>query len=282
MSSQPKIHVLLPVHNRKVTTERFVSFLTAQVYSNWHLVLIDDGSRDGTAAMVRECVPFATVIRGRGHWWWGGALQQAFRWLKKARLPADDIVLIINDDTVFGPDFLANAVQAMRSRSLLLARCYDLDTGDLQDAGLIWDWPKLNYKVIQEGGESANCCSTRGLFLRVADFLEIGGFHPILLPHYLSDYEFTQRAWRRGFTLFTVPAVFLHNDTKLTGLRSISGHSLMRTLRLSFSIRSASNPVFWTSFVLLACPWQYMPANVVRVWRRFYIVTRRDLRSGPA
>src|SRR5207237_231210 len=47
----PRIHVLLPVHNRKVTTEKFVRCLKAQAGADWHLVLIDDGSADGTAEM---------------------------------------------------------------------------------------------------------------------------------------------------------------------------------------------------------------------------------------
>lgn len=278
----PRIHVLLPVHNRKITTERFVRRLLAQTYANWHLLLIDDGSTDGTEAMVRSLIPALTVLRGRGRWWWAGALQQGYAWLKQARLPADDLALIINDDTEFGPDFLAQAVATIKPRQLLLARCYDLDTGQLIDAGLVWDWPGLNYKIVKEGGETPNCFSTRGLFLHVGDFLKIGGFYPLLLPHYLSDYEFTQRAHDKGFQLVTVPEVSLRSDEKLTGIRTIVGHSLVRSLRMAFSIRSATNPFYWTSFVLLACPLQYIPANILRVWRRFVITTRRDLQVRPA
>src|SRR5690349_15986687 len=121
----PRIFVLLPVHNRRATTALFLDCLLAQTYRDWHLVLIDDGSSDHTAEMVRARVPSLTVLRGKGSWWWAGALHQGYRWLKRQALKADDLVLIINDDTQFEPDFLANAVKATKPKSLLLAQLYD-------------------------------------------------------------------------------------------------------------------------------------------------------------
>lgn len=280
MSEGPRIYLLLPVHSRRLTTEKFIGQLLAQTYGNWHLVLIDDGSTDGTADMVRSLVSELTILRGQGQWWWAGALQQGYNWLKAQALAPSDLVLIANDDSSVEPDFLSNAVAAMQPDSLLLAMCYDMYSGEL-DAGLVWNWPTLSYTVLRESGQQANCFSTRGLFIRVADFLKIGGFHPLLLPHYLSDYEFTHRAWRKGYRLITVPEVFLKDDAQQTGVRDVKGLSLWRSLRLAVSIRSATNPFFWTSFVILACPLRHVPANILRVWRRFLIVTRRDLKARP-
>jgi len=264
----PRIHVLLPVHNRKATTEKFVACLKAQAGADWHLVLIDDGSTDGTEEMARSQVPDATILKGAGDWWWGGALHQGYKWLKRSGIPADDIVLITNDDTEFAPDFLAKGAASLKPRSLLLAQLYNLATGEFCEAGVQWDWRKFDWAAVKDG-EGINCFSTRGLFLRVGDFLEIGGFHPVMLPHYLSDYEFTQRAYRKGFKLLTDPAVFLRYDEKLTGIRSLEGQSFFRRLRAPFSIRSTDNPVYWSSFVLLASPPLYTPVNLVKVWWRY-------------
>ena len=72
------IYILLPVHNRREITRDFIDCLVAQTWQNYHLVLIDDGSTDGTDQMVREQVENLTVIRGKGEWWWAGCLQQGF------------------------------------------------------------------------------------------------------------------------------------------------------------------------------------------------------------
>jgi GT2 family glycosyltransferase len=275
-----RIFILLPVHNRRATTALFIDSLMAQAHTNWHLVLIDDGSSDDTEAMVRERVTALTVLRGKGDWWWAGALQQGYRWLKRQTLSDDDIVLIINDDTEFDRDFLTNAVATLAPRSLLLAQLYD-QAGEFVEAGVRWDWRRFAWAGVK-AAEGINCFSTRGLFLRARDFFEIGGFHPTLLPHYLSDYEFTMRAHRKGFALISDPRVFLRYNENLTGIRSNDETAIVKRAKRDLSIKSANNPVYWTSFILLACPVRHIPVNVAIVWTRFFGPLVRQIRINRA
>lgn len=275
MSTTPHVYILLPVHNRRKVTEKFIRCLLSQNYRNWHLVLIDDGSSDGTGDMARSLTDNLTILRGQGHWWWGGALQQGYKWIGRKNPLPDDVVLIANDDTAFGADFLANGVSVLKPRSLLLAQLHDMN-GVFLEVGARWDWGRLTCVAVTDGAE-INCFSTRGLFLRARDFLEIGGFHPHILPHYLSDYEFTLRAGRKGFSYQTSPDVFLRYDESLTGIRSVFGQSTFRALLMNLSIRSAGNPIYWTSFLLLACPGRSVAINVVRVWWGFVIPLRKKV-----
>ena len=263
-----RVHIFLPVHNRRAVTEQFLQCLRRQTYPHWHLLLIDDGSDDGTSEMARSLVPELTLLRGNGDWWWGGGLHQGYRWVSNAAVPADDLVLMINDDTEIGPDFLANAVAAMRPHTLLLAQAYR-SNGDFCEAGAFWDWKNLRCTGVG-AQEEINCFSTRGLFLHVGDLLRIGGFYPRMLPHYLSDYEFTIRAHRQGFALRSSPDVSLRYFEALTGIRSTEGLSVWRTLKTNLSIKSSSNPFHWTSFVILASPRRYLISNLVRVWWRYF------------
>ena len=107
--------------------------------------------------------------------------------------------------------------------------------------------------------------------MRVSDFLEIGGFYPILLPHYGSDYEFTIRARRKGMALATHPSVKLWLDERSTGYHQLENEGLSESLKKYFSRKSARNPLFWTVFVGLACPWIWMPSNWLRVWFRTFV-----------
>jgi len=192
------IYVLAPVHNRRAITERFVRCLAAQTDQGFHLVLVDDGSKDGTADAVSSIIPSATILRGTGHWWWAGSLEQARRWLLQQPSGPDDLVLIANDDTSFAADFLAAARAAMARapRSLLLARPIRAENGEPGALGATVNWRKLQFKPAL-APEDVDVFPTRGLFLRRDDFIDLGGFHTVLLPHYLSDYEFTLRAARR-------------------------------------------------------------------------------------
>ena len=269
MTGNPRILIMLPVHNRRATTELFLRCLLAQSYTNWHLLLIDDGSRDGTADMTRALVQSLTVLTGNGNWWWGGALHKAYRWLKHHAEHHQDLVLIINDDTEFGPEFLTSAVAAMRPRSLLLAQLYTRD-GQFEEAGVSWDWAAFNWKGVKSD-EKVDCFSTRGLFLWARDFSRIGGFHPILLPHYLSDYEFTMRAKRKGYALISDHSVRLRYNETLSGFRDADQPTVRQYLRRNLSIKSANNPVYWTSFIFLSAPPRHIPRSVAVIWKRFLL-----------
>ena len=272
MQSTGLIYVLLPVHNRRQVTEKFMHCLLRQTDPGFHLVLIDDGSSDGTAEMVRQTGAPLTVITGRGDWWWAGSLQQAYAWLQSRPRDGSEIVLIMTDDTQFEPDFLAagRAALGRAPRALLRARQHSGATGEYLDAGAKTVWSKLQFIPTRDPDE-VDCLGTRGLFLRLDDFLALGGFHPRLLPHYLSDYEFTMRARRRGYRLTSDPAVRLTFDATTTGDLDPRAASLREYLSRCFSKRFAHNPVYWTSFVLLACPPIWILPNLWRVWYGFLL-----------
>lgn len=268
--SRGLIYVVLPIHNRRSVTEQFVRCLMAQTDQRFHLVLVDDGSTDGSATMVSSLIPNTTVLRGSGGWWWAGSLQQGYLWLRGRDVLADDIVLIANDDTGFDSGFLVGARNVLGGsrRTLLLAQLYTPDSDSLVEVGVRVDWGSLQFTGVKEPGE-VNCLSTRGLFLFAREFIELGGFHPHLLPHYGSDYEFTIRASRRGFKLQSDPAVRLWYDETTTGIRAVSTDSVTAFLRTSLSTRSVANPFYLTTFLLLACPPRHLPRNLFRVWRVF-------------
>ena len=264
------IYVLLPVHDRRAITEQFVRCLLEQTDQGFHLVLVDDGSTDGTAESISAMLPTTTVLTGDGSWWWAGSLQHAYRWLAERDLDPHDLVLIANDDTRFDPEFLAGgrAALAGRPRAMLLAQLYDHDTGEFIELGVHVNWRRLNFVGVTEP-ERVNCFSTRGLFMTARDFLALGGFHPRLLPHYMSDYEFTIRANRRGFALVSDPDVRLWLDRTTTGIRKVPKTSVGEYLRSTLSKRSVHNPIWWSTFLLLASPRRFLPRNLFRVWKRF-------------
>lgn len=261
-----KVYILLPVHNRRWITEKFVDCLVAQSYSNYHLILIDDGSTDGTSEMVKAKIANLTILKGVGNWWWAGSLQQGIDWLKQNRVEDGEIVLFMNDDVTFAPGFLQNGVRLLdHIVGMLLPQALSEKTGSVEESGVEADLIKLTFKTAA-APERINCLPTRGLFMRMSVLRRVGDFYPKLLPHYLSDYEYTIRAFRLGVPLTTSPNLIITFDEDATGYRALDGQSFIDFLKKYFSIKSASNPIYWSTFVLLATPKLYIPWNLFKVW----------------
>ena len=247
-----------------------------QSYKNFEILLIDDGSSDGTADAVKSLLPATTVITGPGNWWWAGSLQQGYDWLRAQRPALDELVLIANDDTTFGEEFLEEAVRylACKSRTLLLAQPRSHHTGKVIESRIHLDWDNLSFESTSDPG-MVNCLSTRGLFLRIRDLYEIGGFHPKLLPHYFSDFEYTYRAHKLGMTLVSTPEVNLVMDEKSTGIREARAESSIERLKMLLQVRASGNPFYFSAFVMLACPASQVVRNLLRVWIRFAFIILR-------
>lgn len=268
-----KVLIIVPVHNRSQITLRFVDCLLAQTYQNYVLVLVDDGSTDGTAEVVADRVlpEKLVILRGDGNLWWAGALQLGYEWLRQRGISNDEAVLICNDDVDIAPDFLANGVALLeRNPATWIGAVGIGDRTGRRDRGTYADLTRGGF-ISSPDGRHINCLSTRGLLMTAISFLKSGGFRPNLLPHYLSDYEFTIRANRKGIPLITCDGFSLVMNEDASGVRNYSRDvSFLQFLRLAFSNRATFNPIHWQNFYLLCAPKLNLPLLLSRVWLSFF------------
>jgi GT2 family glycosyltransferase len=256
------IYILLPVHNRRATTEAFAKALARQGV-DFHLLLIDDGSTDGTgeaiSTLLRDRV---TVRRGSGNWWWGGSLHQGWQWLNSRGLDDDDVVFVCNDDVDIPDDFISTGISllAARPRSIIIAKARNPDSGALEETCYTIDYRRCHV-VLVKSGEPVLCGPTRGLFIRWGDMRIVGGFHPRLIPHYLSDLEWTLRAHRHGLAIVQDDRLWLTPQPEKTGYHALAGLRFKERVKRMFSPKYAANPLHWCAFILLGFPPRYwLPA----------------------
>jgi len=222
--------------------------------------LVDDGSTDGTAEMVKQKLPGSVILYGNGNLWWGGALQKAYEHIKKVNVDPDDCVLIVNDDNTIKEEFLEIGVRLTRNnqKSVVSALGYSENDGTPRCVPLRY--------VLETGetlrlnpGDSGNCVSSRSLFMQARDFIDIGGFHPRLLPHYGSDHEYTIRAWKKGYQIKSFLELrYIYNED-MTGNREYSKYSKLELLKALFSKKSSFNPIYKLFFILLVTPMRFVP-----------------------
>src|SRR3990167_3620609 len=100
--------VVTPVHNGLEHTKSFLPSLAKQTHPNLKVILIDDGSTDGSATWIKDHHKDVEVLAGDGSLWWAGATNQGVRSAQRLRA---DYVLTINNDTELAPDAIEELVK---------------------------------------------------------------------------------------------------------------------------------------------------------------------------
>jgi GT2 family glycosyltransferase len=93
--------IVLPAHNRRAVTIAALRRLVEDGVPTWaEILLVDDGSTDGTAESVRSNFGQVQVLRGTGSLWWGGAIRLGMEW---ALARGAQRIFWLNDDCEVPP-----------------------------------------------------------------------------------------------------------------------------------------------------------------------------------
>jgi GT2 family glycosyltransferase len=257
-------------HNRKNITERFLRCLNEQVYDNWYLVIVDDGSDDGTDLLINKSInpEKLSYIKGDGSLWWNGGLHIArAHLLSKEILKEEDIILIANDDTGFEKDIFNKIFSSvMNFPDAMISGVEVNGAGEIINiSGVEIDWLRLKFNHVQSES-TISALPTRFLFMSADVFKNNGDFRYFLLPHYLSDYEYTIRAKKNGYKLMVDKNVNFASVFKHSGSLGYHNDGFFCVLRKFFSNRNNVNPVRFSLFILISCPVGLKTINIVRIW----------------
>jgi cellulose synthase/poly-beta-1,6-N-acetylglucosamine synthase-like glycosyltransferase len=105
----PPVSIVVPAFNEAVGIERTVRSLAGSEYPTLEIIVVDDGSTDGTAEIVERLeLPNVTVLRQAN----SGKPAALNRGIEKSE---HDVVVMVDADTIFEPTTVRHLVQAFRS-----------------------------------------------------------------------------------------------------------------------------------------------------------------------
>jgi GT2 family glycosyltransferase len=105
-----KIEIVTPVHNRKELTLQFLQSLAQIDQTNLkiHIIVVDDGSTDGTSETIRAQFTKVEVIQGDGNLWYTAGTNLG---IKTALKYNPDYILTVNNDSIFDKFFLQEMIR---------------------------------------------------------------------------------------------------------------------------------------------------------------------------
>lgn len=255
--------IIVPVFNRKKITVSYLNQLKEQSFHNFVLILIDNGN-DGTYEEALKVLDHIIILKGKSDLWWGNSLQYGINFLKASSVKKDLIVHINNDDTLFENDFLSNGNKLLELHGgIVCAQAVSNKDPNQINKGVNIVWGYLNFNPWTPSRE-LNCVSTRGIFMHFSDILKIGEFRDKILPHYLSDYEFTVRAHQKGLKLTCPDELRLTSMTDETGIHTLKNYGILKIWGHLLDKRNAQSPFIYIKFSLLRAPWKYKAYHLLR------------------
>ncbi|GAB3811541.1 hypothetical protein GCM10028895_01770 [Pontibacter rugosus] len=107
------IYIVIPVFNRKNFTRECLKSLEAQTNKEFKVVVVDDGSTDGTAEMLRDEFPQVDVLFGDGGLFWTASVNLGIQHALKS---GADYVMTLNNDLEVSTDFIAQTYKWIKEK----------------------------------------------------------------------------------------------------------------------------------------------------------------------
>ncbi len=222
----PTVFAVIPVFNRLQHTVTCITNLLAQTHAPLHLVVVDGGSTDGTPEYLIQTYPQVVVLQSKKELWWGEAMQLGIEYCLRQSLRDEDMLLMMNNDTLIDNNYVATLVRVSREQNAAVGGMIvdSRDASHILDAGEYIDWSTYSFpvKTVQPSGETyvdgVDLLSGRGTLVPVFMVRQAGNVNGTRFPHYIADCEFFARLKRNGFRLGVTCEAVIRSHVDVTGL----------------------------------------------------------------
>jgi GT2 family glycosyltransferase len=244
--------ILIPCHNRKAITLACIRHLSdLGLLTRYGLIVIDDGSTDGTSQAIASEFPAVVILHGDGNLFWTGAMEMGMRHAVAAGSPC---CIWLNDDLSLGEHAIEQVTDLAMARQTLVTGqgVIDLENGTQWFFPLIFRGKtRLNPVDVDPSSTAAvRSDACRGNLVAIPRVVieRIGYPDGQNVPHVGGDSDYSLRATAAGIECLTLgSARFFEKDTVRNDNRSwlLGSQPLAGIWKRALARRGSLYPRMW-------------------------------------
>lgn len=235
--TSPRVDIVIPTYNGWSYLETCLNALRCQTYSAFRVIVVDDGSTDGTSRLLSEHYPRAAFYRFSRNRGLAAAINGGIR------AGTSELVAFLNNDTEPEPAWLAELVAcldrhpeaaAATSKLLLFDRRDTIHSaGDTYNVrGLpvnrgVWETDRGQYDTEEQ---VFSACGGAALYRRSAleDVAHDGEVLDTALFMYCEDVDLGWRLRLRGHQIYYAPRARIYHRLSATGGGALASYYVAR------------------------------------------------------
>ena len=285
------VSVVVPTHNRKSAVTRCIESVLRSSYPRIEVIVVDDGSTDGTFHLLSALFPNVELIRLEREQMVSASRNAG---CKHAR---GEFVFLVDDDNVVHPNAIAELVSAIsdnpQSGIAGPIMYYLRDPEHVWCSGVSRNFlTSITRFSTEKPDGSTNCYSTddipNAFMVRRRVFDDVGGFDQVGFAQNLAEGDFCMRAARKGFEAIMVPKATVWHDVPVRkwpyrGTRNLHMQSRGRAYHVARSrilfMRKYASPWSFVLFMVAFLP-PIALSHIVMILRESNIGDRRGALAG--
>ena len=201
------------------------------------VIVVDNGSTDGSVAFIKEVFPFVTIVSLPEN-------QFVTAYNEGFSASTKDICIFLNNDMIVEKDFLPPLLIHFKDGSVFSVGPMILQWGGQpkhsgvgkSEGSFSFGYFRargITYKEMQEKGflerPSYSLHIGAGAYDR-KKYMEIGGLDSLFQPCYWEDVDLSFRAWRRGWQVIFEPKSVIHHKHQGTTSKLFTRNKLRRIM----------------------------------------------------